>query len=315
MTPPPAAPESLISARYHAPRGKKRLFHLGKILAERYLYPDDWLVGILGGPRAGKSTLIRGLFPGLELTNDDEGVNARRAPIFDFSPDEFFSPHTFHVDVRYEMAMRPTDRIVRAVRKALEAERRVVVEHFDLIHKQLGHNAHVLVAVGEEVKVYRPTVFGPDPAAIRDEAGKMLHYRLMAHSAEDLTTHVLTNEYGYNPPELHSEVRHGFVIGFADDLDIPLDRVEEKVHHLIDRALPIEPGHGNCIHIGDNRLPCTGKRIHMDNTGHIENFRLVNELIYDPLNKEYLLVGLVGEGPTDPVESLPRRRPEPPPSD
>jgi hypothetical protein len=68
--------ETLIFAVYYAPpRGRIRLYRLGRELAERHLLPPELLVGIIGAEGAGKSTLIRGIFPGLELTNDDEGVN------------------------------------------------------------------------------------------------------------------------------------------------------------------------------------------------------------------------------------------------
>jgi ABC-type uncharacterized transport system ATPase subunit len=34
-------------------------------IAERHLFPTDLLVGIIGAEGAGKSTLIRGIFPAL----------------------------------------------------------------------------------------------------------------------------------------------------------------------------------------------------------------------------------------------------------
>ena len=96
--------ETLIYAVYYAPRGRIRLYRLGRELAERHLLPTDLLVGIIGAEGAGKSTLIRGIFPGLELTNDDEGINLRTAPIFDFEESGKFGPHTYHIDIRYEQA-------------------------------------------------------------------------------------------------------------------------------------------------------------------------------------------------------------------
>jgi len=42
-------------------------------------------------------------------------------------------------------------------------------------------------------------------------------------------------------------------------------------------------------------LACTGTRTHVKTSGQIENFRLLKDLKYDPLSKEYLLVGIVGE--------------------
>ena len=43
------------------------------------------------------------------------------------------------------------------IRMAIEKGKRVVVEHFDLIYSALGMNAALLVGVGEEVIVSRPT--------------------------------------------------------------------------------------------------------------------------------------------------------------
>ncbi|MEW6711373.1 MAG: hypothetical protein AB1403_16230, partial [Candidatus Riflebacteria bacterium] len=60
--------ETLIYSVYYAPRGRPRLYTLAGQLAGRYLTPDDLLIGIIGAEGSGKSTLIKGLFPGLELT-------------------------------------------------------------------------------------------------------------------------------------------------------------------------------------------------------------------------------------------------------
>ena len=69
---------SLIISSYYAPRGALRMYALGQQLAQQYLNPTDKLIGIIGEAGSGKSALIRGMFPGLELTNDDNGVYVRR---------------------------------------------------------------------------------------------------------------------------------------------------------------------------------------------------------------------------------------------
>ncbi len=74
--------KNLVEVRYHAPRGQRRLYSLAADLSREYLFPSDVLVGVIGLEGAGKSTLIRGLFPGLELTNDDEGINHTTSPLF-----------------------------------------------------------------------------------------------------------------------------------------------------------------------------------------------------------------------------------------
>ena len=298
------ARDHLLSANYFAPRGKERLYELGKALAERYLYPSDLLIGVIGGEGSGKSTLIQGLFPGLELTNDDDGVNIRSAPIYDCAEKGFFSAHTFHIDVRYERAFRQTHEIVDAVRSAVRGGKRVVVEHFDLLYEQLGHNAQVLISIGEEVRLHRPTVFGPSPLTLKKQAEKEGCYRLMAHSAEDITTMILITDYGYDPPEIHSEVRHGFVIGFPKKLDVDIAELEQKVIAFIKEGHAIKPVENRQIMIGDRTLACTGRRIHVANTRDIENFRLLKELRYDPVSHDHLLVGLVGREPVDDPNTL-----------
>lgn len=285
---------NLRVAAYYAPRGRKRLYQLGSELAQRYLYASDLLIGIIGTEGAGKSTLIRGLFPGLELTNDDDGVNIRPTPIYGFSENDFFAPHSFHIDIRYELAFHQVSEITEAICKAIKNNRRVVVEHFDLIYKQLGFNAQIIFAIGEEVKVYRPSVFGPSPLIIKDEVEATVKYRLMAHSAEDIVFHILSKDYHYTPPILHSDVRHGFVIAFLEEPKINLEELEQKARTVILQNLQIVPTGGDYILLGEEKVYCTGKRIHVKETGQIENFRLLKSYLHDPIADQYLLVGIVG---------------------
>ncbi len=287
--------ETLIYAVYYAPRGRLRLYRLGRDIAERHLFPTDLLVGIIGAEGAGKSTLIRGIFPGLELTNDDEGINLRSAPLFDFAKADEFGPHTYHIDVRYEQAFHQLWEIPEAVVQAIRHKRRVVVEHFDLLYPHLQFNAQIILGLGEEVVVARPNVFGPHPQAIRDIVYRTVKYRKMAHSAEDITSLMLAREYGYQIPVLHSDVKHGFVIGFADKPDIDLARTEAAVRAVIAQDLPISPADDDSIRIGDEVMRCTGVRTHVKSTGQIESFRLLPEFRFNPITGEHLLVGIVGD--------------------
>lgn len=286
--------ETLLYSTYYAPRGRPRLYTLGSLLANRYLVPTDLLIGVIGGEGSGKSTLIKGLFPGLELTNDDDGVNLRVTPIYDFHPDNYFAPHTFHLDIRYELAFKQPFEIVEAVNRAIENGRRVVIEHFDLIYKQLGYNAQIIFAIGEELLVARPTVFGPFPAEIKKHVEKTAIYRKMAHSAEDITSYVLASDYNYTRRVLHSDVKHGFVIKFPEMPEINIRDIEEKVKAIIARNVPIGVVGKDKISVGDWQMFCTGSRTHVTTSGQIENFRLWQEYVYDPIWKEYLLVGMVG---------------------
>ena len=292
--------ETLIYAVYYAPRGRLRLYRLGRDIAERHLFPTDLLVGIIGAEGAGKSTLIRGVFPGLELTNDDEGINLRAAPLFDFDEADRFGPHTYHIDVRYEQAFHQLWEIADAVATAIRHRRRVVVEHFDLLYPHLNFNAQIILGIGEEVVVARPNVFGPHPEAIREIVYRTVKFRKMAHSAEDITSLILSRQYGYPIPDLHSDVKHGFVIGFADPPAIDLKKLEADVLDYIRRDLPIMPADEEHIRIGDEVMECTGIRTHMKSTGEIESFRLLPELRFDPIDQRHLLVGVVGDAREEP---------------
>ena len=287
--------ETLIYAVYYAPRGRLRLYRLGRDIAERHLFPTDLLVGIIGAEGAGKSTLIRGLFPGLELTNDDEGINLRTAPIFDFTETDRFGPHTYHIDVRYEQAFHQIWEIAEVVTEAIKHRRRVIVEHFDLLYPHLNFNAQIILGVGEEVVVARPNVFGPNPDAIKEIVYRTVKYRKMAHSAEDITTMILARDYGVPIPNLHSDVKHGFVVGFDKLPGIDLAKLEAQVKAYIEQDLPISPEDEDNIRIGDDIIPCTGIRTHVTSTGKIEAFRLLPEFRFNPIDKQHLLVGIVGE--------------------
>lgn len=287
--------ETLIYAVYYAPRGRIRLYRLGREIAERHLLPTDLLVGIIGAEGAGKSTLIRGIFPGLELTNDDEGINLRSAPIFDFTEADRFGPHTYHIDVRYEQAFHQLWEIAEVVTAAIEHRRRVVVEHFDLLYPHLKFNAQILLGVGEELVVARPNVFGPDPETIRDIVYRTVNYRKMAHSAEDIASLILSRQYGRPIPTRHSDVKHGFVIGFEEPPDIDLIALEHEISSIIAEDRPISPADEDHIRIGDDVIPCTGVRTHVKSTRQIKSFRLLPALRYNPISREHLLVGIVGD--------------------
>ncbi|MGE4283848.1 MAG: alanine-tRNA synthetase second additional domain-containing protein [Clostridia bacterium] len=288
--------ESLMYAVYFAPRGKERLLNLGHQLAQRHLSPLDRLIGFIGDAGAGKSLLIRGMFPGLELTNDDQGINIRPLPLLKNIDRGFFSSHTYHIDVRFESAFTQMHLLVDAIKKAVSQDKRIIIEHFDLIYPYLNLNAEILIGIGEEVIVTRPSVFGPQPQDIADIVFGSIRYRKMAHTAEDLTSKVLEQEYGMIQPRLHGDVKHGFVLEFNEKPDIDISEIEKKVQTYIKNEIDICYFDDNHIRIGDcEQYHCTGPRIHVRNSGEIENFRLLKEYKYDPISKVYNLVGLVGE--------------------
>ena len=75
-----AIQSSHIYSTYFAPRGRSRIYTLGMQIAQLYLSPFDQIIGFIGEAGSGKSVLIKGMFPGIELTNDDDGVNVRPLP-------------------------------------------------------------------------------------------------------------------------------------------------------------------------------------------------------------------------------------------
>jgi len=284
---------TLVQAVYYAPRGRKRLMHLGMLVSQRYLGAEDRLIGIIGDAGAGKSLLIRGMFPGLVLTNDDDGINVRPLPVLEDARNGVFRTHTYHLDVRFELAFTQLWELAEVVKQAVNSGHRVVVEHFDLIYPLLGMNAEILIGIGEEVVVTKPTLFGPFPPEIAAQAFESLVYRKMAHSAEDLTS-IVFEKMGYDPPTIHSDVRRGFVVEFPNKLDIDLDEVERRVLAYIDKDVPISYYDESHILIDGEELFCTGPRLHMRSTGEIVNFRLEKSFQYSPLTQTYLLAGKVG---------------------
>lgn len=300
-----------ILTTYYAPRGNNRMYILGQKIAQQYLSPTDRLIGLIGDAGSGKSALIRGMFPGLELTNDDNGVNVRPLPILNQDRGfAFFSPHTYHLDIRFENGFTQMPDLADAIREALNNNKRVVVEHFDLIYPLLGANANLLIGVGETILISRPNIFGPEPEELKSEVYKSLPFRLMAHTVEDLVEMCLPKA------EMdrcgHDDVRHGFVIYF-DDIrpEIDLYALEKQVKDLIAQDLPVTYVDDDHVSIGDTVHRCTGPRMHVASTGMIDNFHLMHHYIYDPFKKRYMLVGCIGPGAEEELKSLGDRHQRP----
>ena len=288
--------DCLIAASYYAPRGADRLMRLGNLLGERYLKPEDHLIGIIGEPGTGKSSLLRGMFPGLELTSDDEGIKVRPLPIMQVNDRTYFSPHTYHLDVRLETAFTQMGELAELIECALKKNKRVIVEHFEMLYPVLGINAGLLIGMGEEIVISRPNVFGPYPENIYESIKGTEIYRKMAHTAEDLTGYILKEHYNYDPPDIHSDFPCGFVIEFPERPSFEIKEVEQKVQKLMEEGVEMQQSDGDGIMIGEQVYPCTGPRNHVDNSREIENFRLLDRFFYESLTDTYKLVGLVGEG-------------------
>ena len=101
------------------------MLQMGMQIAQNHLTAFDKLIGIIGEAGSGKSLLIKGMFPGLELTNDDDGVNVRPLPLLDIHDEGFYQAHTYHLDVRFEMAFTQIHVLSAAIRTALDKGKRV----------------------------------------------------------------------------------------------------------------------------------------------------------------------------------------------
>ncbi|MBQ8507670.1 MAG: alanine-tRNA synthetase second additional domain-containing protein [Clostridia bacterium] len=298
---------SLIQAEFFAPRGRHRIYKLGMQISQLYLSPQDRLIGFIGDAGSGKSALVKGMFPGLELTNDDDGVNVRPLPILDVAEQasgfNFYTPHTYHLDIRFETGFTQPHILAEAIMDAIHLGKRVIVEHFDLIYPLLPQNADLLIGVGEQVLIARPNIFGPEPQEFVDVVHKSLKYRLMAHTAEDLC------EIHMTPDQVmackHDDINHGFVLGFYDHPpEIDLYELEMLVKEDIAKDLPVHYADESHIAVGDYIHECSGPRTHVSSTGKIEGFCLYPEIVYDKQSSRYLLLGFVGEHAQENMEIM-----------
>lgn len=295
-----------VYSEFLCPRGRDRIYDLGIQIAQLYLSPFDRIIGFIGEASSGKSALVKGMFPGLELTNDDYGVNVRPLPLLEQDDEHgFFTPHSYHIDIRFEMAFTPLPVLAEAIMKAVYNERRVIIEHFDLIYPYLPMNAHLLIGVGEEILIARPTVFGPEPEEISKRVFSSLPYRLMAHTAEDIC------EMYIGEKELlharHGDIPHGFSMIFGQKPNIDLVETEKFANDIIAGDLPVSYVDESHISIGDRVHRCRGPRTHISHTGEIKGFKLLHEFIHDGFNSEYLLVGFVGEDSDRRIADLERK--------
>ncbi|HJD39750.1 MAG TPA: alanine-tRNA synthetase second additional domain-containing protein [Candidatus Blautia stercoripullorum] len=296
--------DSNLYSFYFAPRGNRRMADLGMQLSQMYLSPFDHIIGIIGDAGAGKSLLIKGMFPGLDLTNDDEGVNVRPLPLLHEDLSDPFSPHTYHLDIRFESAFTQMHVLAEAILEAARYKKMVIVEHFELIHPFLKRNADLLVGIGEEIIITRPNMFGPLPENIANIVHKSVRYRKMAHTLEDLCVYFMGEEAAQDGPR--SDVRHGFVLLFEKKPGTDLYELEKKVREAVKKDLPVSYYDENHVQIGDYIMECLGPRMHISSTGKIEDFTLLKEYPQDPATGYYMLIGLIGKHCPEDIRNLNR---------
>lgn len=289
-----------VSSQYFAPRGRERLMFLGEHIAQKHLHFSDKLIGIVGDAGSGKSSLIKGMFPGLELSNDDDVINPRKIMQVKEGLESFSDAGSYHIDMRFQMAFTQMFEIVEFVKKTLERDKRIIVEHFDQLYPALGINADIMVGIGEEVIVTRPSIFGPLPESIFDIVHKSLTSRKMAHTAEDVTMQLLENEFGISDKSyVSSDIRKGFVLRFLDKPNIDLDRLGKRIEEKLAQNVSVSYFDEDHIKIGDEIIECDGPRLHVSNTSGVEDFYLVKRMVHDPKTSTWCLVGLIGNNSGD----------------
>ncbi len=295
--------EYMVSSQYFAPRGRERLMFLGEQIAHKHLHYDDKLIGIVGDAGSGKSSLINGMFPGLELSNDDDTINPRKIMQVRDLMQDIPDAATYHIDMRFQMAFTQMYEIVDFVRKVLNKKRRIVIEHFNLLYKALGLNADIIVGIGEEIIVTRPTIFGPNPESIYEIVHMSLSFRKMAHTAEEAVAQVLQKDFGITTDEFYSsDIRNGFVLKFLKEPKVDLEKLEVLSQEMLSQNLDVSYYDEDHIKMGDKIIPCDGARFHVHNTSEIEHFSLLKGLIQDPKSKIYNLIGVI-DGNLEDIEN------------
>ncbi len=286
--------EYSVSSQYFAPRGRERLMFLGEQISHRHLNYSDKLIGIVGDAGSGKSSLIKGMFPGLELSNDDDILNPRKImQVRDLSLD-LHDAFSYHIDMRFQTAFTQMFEIVEFVNSLLLRNRRVIVEHFDQLYPALGRNADIIVGIGEEIIVTRPSVFGPLPQSIFEIVHKSLKYRKMAHTLEDVTMEILDEDFGIDNNQYYSsDIRKGFVLRFFKETDVDLNLLDIKVSEKLKKNMPVSYYDEDHIMIGNRVIECDGPRLHVSNTAEIINFSIVKRLVHDLKTDTWCLVGLI----------------------
>lgn len=285
---------------YFAPRGKERLLFLGEQIGRRHLRFQDQLIGIIGDAGSGKSSLIRGMFPGLELTNNDDVLDSHKIMQIRDAEDNLCDATTFHIDMRFQLAFTQMHEVVDFVRRAMNQDRRVVVEHFNLLYPALGEHADIMVGIGEEIIVARPTVFGPTPQSMYDVVHRSLKFRKMAHTVEDVAILLLQEEFDVNHKYFYSsDIKNGFLLRFSQKVDLDFPLLAKRINERLAEGLSVHYHDETNIVIGDQVTYCTGPRLHMRNTSEVEGFRLIEHFIRDDKTDTWCLVGLLDHEETE----------------
>ena len=242
--------------------------------------------------------------PGVDYARVQASMGSNTLPLLDLDDSRsFYQPHTYHLDIRFEMGFTQPHVLADAIIEALARGKRVLVEHFDLIYPLLHRNADLMIGVGEQIIISRPTIFGPEPVEFVNVVHSSLPYRLMAHTAEDLCEMHMSPELVNSC--VHDDVHHGFVLAFREDHpEIDLAELERLVQADIAADLPVEYADENHIAVGGRMHECSGPRTHVSATGKIYGFRLYPKIVCDMQQGRYLLIGFIGEHSEEEMRNL-----------
>jgi hypothetical protein len=157
----------------------------------------------------------------------------------------------------------------------------------------MHEKADLLIGVGEEVIVTRPTIFGPEPDEIHKIVYESIQYRQMAHTAEDLTERYLSDS-DLKRAE-HGDIKKGFLLIFpgAEPPNINLEITEKAVLEDIAKDMPVDYLDASHVSIGGETRFCTGPRTHVKTTGQVKGFRLIKPLIHDTEHNRWILAGRI----------------------
>jgi hypothetical protein len=163
-----------------------------------------------------------------------------------------------------------------------------------LLYDALGLNADIIVGIGEEIIVTRPTIFGPIPQSIYEIVHTSLKFRKMAHTAEEVVAKVLQNEFGISTDDFYSsDIRNGFILKFQKEPKIDLEELERLSQEMLSRNLEVSYYDEDHIQMGDKIIECDGARFHVNNTSEIEHFSVLKKMIQDPKTKVFNLIGVI----------------------
>ena len=248
------------------------------------------------------------MFPGLQLTNDDEGVNVRPLPILEAGEERgFYTPHTYHLDIRFETGFTQPHILADAIMNAISLGRRVVVEHFDLIYPLLPRNADLMIGVGEQISHRQAD--DVRAGAVRIQRDRVQIAAVPPDGAYGGGSVRNAHGSGSGDSCRHDDIHHGFILDFQDRLpQIDLFDLAMRVNADIAANLPVEYSDETHISVGGHRHECSGPRTHVSSTGRFAASACTMRSCTNLQQNRYLMIGFVGDESDAGIAKLENRR-------